>query len=110
MKFLIEGLDKRANIPKNDVIQTGSNLSSKVLHQILSLLGIAYKPYEIKQVLIDEKLLKKRNMIAHGEYLDADTESYQELHKEIIGMMNLFKDQIENHAVQKLYLRSQKID
>ena len=108
VKFLIEGIDKRANIPTQDVIQTDSNLSSKVLYQILILLGIDYKPYEMEQVLIDKKLLQKRNMIAHGEYLDTDTESYQEMHEKIISMMNLFKDQVENNAVQKLYLQSSK--
>lgn len=59
VQFLIEGMHKRANIPTQDVIQTGSNLSSKVLYQILSVLGIDYKPYEIEQVLIDKKLLQK---------------------------------------------------
>lgn len=108
VKFLIESIDKRANIPTQDVIQTESNLSSKVLYQILVLLGIDYKPYEMEQVLIDKKLLQKRNMIAHGEYLDTDIESYQEMHEKIISMMNLFKDQVENNAVQKLYLQSRK--
>ena len=108
VQFLIKGMHERANIPTQDIIQTGSNLSSKVLYQILSVLGIDYKPYEIEQVLIDKKLLQKRNMIAHGEYLDTDGESYQELHEKIISMMNLFKDQVENNAAQKLYLQSRK--
>ena len=108
VKFLIEDIDKRANIPTQDVIKTDSNLSSKVLYQMLTLLGIDHKPYEIEQVLIDKKLLEKRNMIAHGEYLDTDTESYQKMHEKIIYMMNLFKDQVENNAAQKLYLQSIK--
>jgi hypothetical protein len=62
----------------------------------------------MEQVLIDTKLLQKRNMIAHGEYLDTDVESYQELHEKIISMMNQFRDQIENNAVQKLYLQSRR--
>lgn len=108
VKFLIEGMDRRANIPTQDVVQTDSNLSSKVLYQILILLGIDYQPYEMEQVLIDTKLLQKRNMIAHGEYLDTDVKSYQELHEKIISMMNQFRDQIENNASQKLYLQSRR--
>jgi MAE_28990/MAE_18760-like HEPN len=104
--FLTESLDQRIELPSKDIIKTASNLSSSVLQQILALLGIDYRPYEMKQVLIDEKLLAKRNKIAHGEFLDVDVDSYRELHEEVIDMMDLFRDQIENYAVQKLYLRS----
>jgi hypothetical protein len=106
IKFLVESMEERIKIPKEGVITTGSNLSSDVLRQILALLGIDDRPYQMKQVLIDEKLLAKRNCIAHGEFLDVDVDSYRELHKEVIDMMDLFRDQIENHAVQKLYLRA----
>ncbi len=106
IKFLIESMEEEIKIPKEGVITTGSNLSSDVLRQILALLGIDYQLYEMKQILIDEKLLAKRNQIAHGEFLDVDVDSYRELHQEVIGMMDLFKDQIENHAGQRLYLRS----
>jgi hypothetical protein len=106
IKFLIDSMEERIKIPKEGVITTGSNLSSDVLRQILALLGIDYQQYEMKQVLIDEKLLAKRNCIAHGEFLDVDVDSYRELHREVIDMMDLFRDQIENYAVQKLYLRA----
>lgn len=110
IRFLFESMEQRIEIPRNDVIKTGSNLSSSILQQIMGLLGIDYQPYSMKQVLIDEKLLKKRNQIAHGEFLDVDVESYQELHNEVINMMSLFRDQIENHAIQKLYMRSTNLD
>ena len=106
LQFLMESMEQRIDIPTDDVIKTGSNLSSSLFRQILALLGIEYEPYELKQKLIDEKLLKKRNQIAHGEYLDVDVASYQELYKKIIEMMELFKNQIENHAAQKLYIRT----
>jgi MAE_28990/MAE_18760-like HEPN len=106
VKFLIESMNERIVIPRNNVIDTRSNLSFDVLSQILALLGIDNHPYEMRRVLIDEKLLAKRNCIAHGDFLDVDINSYQELHRNVVEMMDLFKDQIENHAVQKLYLRS----
>ncbi|NJL90465.1 MAG: hypothetical protein HC916_12260 [Coleofasciculaceae cyanobacterium SM2_1_6] len=110
IQFLVEGMEQRIDIPRDNIIKTGSNLSSNLFQQILALLGIDYRPYELKQVLIDKQLLKRRNQIAHGEYLDVDIASYRELHKEIIWMMDYFKDQIENHAVQKLYLRVNKVN
>jgi hypothetical protein len=110
IQFLVESMEERIDIPRDDVIKTGSNLSSNVFQQILALLGIDYQPYALKQVLIDERLLKKRNQIAHGEYLDVDIVSYRELHQEVIGMMDSFRDQIENYAVQKLYMRKNSVD
>jgi hypothetical protein len=106
INFLFESMNERIAIPRNNVIDTKSNLSFDVLSQILALLGIDNHPYETRKVLIDEKLLAKRNCIAHGNFLDVDVNSYQELHENVVGMMDLFKDQIENHAVQGLYLRS----
>jgi hypothetical protein len=68
-------------------------------------LGLDYSFYESKQVIIDEQLLKRRNAIAHGEYLSLDRDEYQQLRDEILAMMENFRTQVENHAIQKLYLR-----
>ncbi|MDJ0732728.1 MAG: MAE_28990/MAE_18760 family HEPN-like nuclease [Nostocaceae cyanobacterium] len=51
-------------------------------------------------------MLKRRNGIAHGEYLSLNREEYQQLHNEILAMMQHFRTQIENNAIQKLYLRN----
>lgn len=109
IQFLMEETQQRIDIPRDDVINTGSNLRFKAFQQILEQLGIDYHLYELKQVLIDEQLANRRNQIAHGEYLDVDMIEYQKLHQEVIGMMDMFRDQIENHAVQKLYLRTSRI-
>jgi MAE_28990/MAE_18760-like HEPN len=56
-------------------------------------------------VLIDTKLLGMRNNVAHGTYLMIDREEYLELHREIIGMLDLFSNQIQNAAVSKSFMR-----
>ncbi|NJM61748.1 MAG: hypothetical protein HC849_18575, partial [Oscillatoriales cyanobacterium RU_3_3] len=53
-------------------------------------------------VLIDIKLLKTRNEIAHGNYSAFDREEYIELHREVIGMLDMFRTQIENAARKNL--------
>jgi hypothetical protein len=103
--FFLEELNQRCELPK-DVISTASNLSSEILKEITSILGIDFSPYSTKSVLIDTKLLKTRNQIAHGEYSISDKEEYIELHREIIAMLDLFRNQIENAAINKQYLRS----
>ncbi len=64
-------------------IRTESNLSSKVLKEILWCLGIEDTPFILKAQLIDEKLAGKRNHIAHGEFLDVDLADCQLLRGEV---------------------------
>jgi len=53
--------------------------------------------------LIDTRLLKTRNEIAHGNYLILDREEYRELQEEVIAMLDIFRNQIENAALQQEY-------
>ena len=102
-EFFLSELDQRCLLPKN-AISTASNLSSDILKEITSVLGIDFSPYSTKSVLIDTKLLKSRNEIAHGNYLMIDREEYIELHAEVIEMLNIFRNQIENAAIEKKFL------
>jgi len=86
-----------------NAIQTKSNLNSKYFKEIVTSLGLEYSFYEIKEKLIDEVLLGSRNKIAHGERYSLDRVQYIDLHHEVIGMMDIFKNQIENSANLKTY-------
>jgi hypothetical protein len=98
--FFFKKLNTRCSLPK-DVISTGSNLSSDIFKEINYILGLDFSPYSTKSVLIDTKLLKTRNEIAHGEYSLIDNNEYLELHQEIIAMLELFRNQIENAALNQ---------
>jgi hypothetical protein len=104
--FMLTQMNQRSFIPCEDVISTASNLSSSILREIVCILGLDYSFYQTKEVIINEQLLKRRNGIAHGEYLSLDREEYQQLHDEILAMIENFRTQIENNAIQKLYLRN----
>lgn len=104
--FIRFQLNERSSVPYKDEIQTGSNLSSSTFKEIVCVLGLDYSLYETKQILIDEKLLARRNKIAHGEYLQSlqlDKQDYLELHSQIIEIMEHFRTQIENCAACKSY-------
>ncbi|MEG3929853.1 MAE_28990/MAE_18760 family HEPN-like nuclease [Microcoleus sp. T2B6] len=103
-EFFLSELNQRCILPK-DVISTASNLSSEILKEITYILGIDFSIYSTKSVLIDTKLLKTRNEIAHGNYLVFDREEYLELHREIIGMLDIFRTEIENAAIQEKFRR-----
>lgn len=103
--FFLDELDQRCSLPK-DAISTDSNLSSGIFQEITHILGVDFSLYSTKSVLIDTKLLKARNEIAHGEYSVSDREEYIELHREVIIMLDSFRNQIENAAINKDYLRN----
>jgi hypothetical protein len=75
-----------------------------VLLDILDTIGIDGAEYQSKAHLMDNRLLAKRNHIAHGSELDVEVEDYLFLHDEVASLMNLLRNQIENAAVDGQYL------
>ena len=105
VSFLLNHLGERANVPNDNVIRTGSNLNSHILKEILTSVGLDYSDYELKNNLIDTVLLKNRNSIAHGEYLDLDEIDFNDLHTEIVSMMDDIKNKLSNMVVLETYKR-----
>jgi hypothetical protein len=95
--------DRPSSIGFKDGLDTESNLNAAVLRNIVLLLGLDYRPFETKEKLIDEKLLKNRNRIAHGEYLTVGVQEYLDLHSEVMTMMQLFFNQVDNAANTNQY-------
>ncbi len=98
-------LNNGSSLPK-EAISTASNLSSEVFKEITSILGIDFSAYSTKSKLIDEKLLKQRNEIAHGNYLLIDRDGYIELHEKVTEMIDIFRNQIENAAINEDFKRN----
>ena len=103
-RFYLEQREEPCSLPYETAIQT-SNLNYKLFQEITLVLGLDLSVNATKANLIDLRLVKNRNTIAHGEYLLVDLEEYNELHREIIGLLNLFHNEILNQALQKKYLR-----
>ncbi|MEM5341474.1 MAE_28990/MAE_18760 family HEPN-like nuclease [Paraburkholderia azotifigens] len=96
LDFLRKELGERAQLRYETAINTGSNLSSLVFKNIFLSLGMAPEWYEAKFNLIDESLLKRRNHIAHGEYIDVSPDDWRALADEVIAMLRQVKTDLEN--------------
>lgn len=96
LDFLREELDQRAQLKIDSAIRTEFNLSSKVFDNIAKSIGISTREYESRYNLLDESLLNRRNYIAHGEYLDVDSDGFRDLADEVLLLLRLYKTDIEN--------------
>lgn len=103
VEFLLNELNQRASIPDENIIKTGSNLNSMILKEILTSIGIDFSEYELKSNLIDSVLLKNRNSIAHGQYVELDDIEFSNLHSDIIWIMDDVKTKLINSVLLEEY-------
>ncbi len=90
-----------------ELIQTQSNLSSKVFSDVLARLGLPLRPeYSTRANLIDEELVNRRNSIAHGQFLELVGDDFLALHKDVLSLLELFTDDERNAVSTKSYLAS----
>lgn len=104
--FLLGNLNIKANLPTENIIKTQSNLNSNILKEILSILGINYNQFELKEKFIDSQLVKIRNSVAHGQDPDIAELDFYELYNEITNMMSSIKNEISNNASLAKYKKT----
>lgn len=80
----------------DDMIDAESNLSSTVLRKILRIIDIPFADFESKQKQIDEKLLGRRNPIAHGQRRTVTIDEYFEADREVRALLEIFQRKIED--------------
>ena len=103
--FLCADLSTPARFGKAGTIPTESNLSSRVLRNIITKLGLDYRPYELHENLIDQRMLRSRNRVAHGERLEIDLPEFETLQDEIRKMLRIFTSDVLNQAATNTYRR-----
>jgi len=105
IKFIIEEMDNPARLMIKNSINTESNLNSKIFENIVTSIGLDPNYYKTYYNLIDESLLKRRNNIAHGKYLDIGDDESLSLADEIVKLIRQFKTDIEDAASQAKFIR-----
>lgn len=104
IKDMFTNLNSRWCAPVKQLIETESNLNSKVLKKIVNSLGSDYSIYSLKEKFIDEKLLHRRNMISHGGYIATDIDDFKLIENQTIEIMDKFRDQIHESIKNRRYL------
>lgn len=114
VRILIEEKQKCARFSSNSPIKT-SNLKFEVFEDVCILIGIEPSLFEERykvcfdrsiELTIDEDLVKKRNTIAHGEFLSVNVEDYKSLYNTVVnGFLYNFKEIVMDAAQSKKYLR-----
>jgi hypothetical protein len=105
-EFFSTKMDSVASFSHKNSIDTKSNLSSKVLLDIITVLGISKEPFETRFNFIDSNLVNPRNHIAHGEVISISVKEYLELHDGVLALIESFRNEIENSSVLKVFDRN----
>lgn len=102
-KYILNNQQSRAKVPTKNVVDTQSNLSTTVLKEILWCLGLEYDLFESKEKLIDQKLVNRRNHIAHGQEIEIELDDFSEMVEEVLGLMTTFRNLLENCTITEGY-------
>jgi len=104
-EFFCKDLGRQSNIPYKKAVDTKSNLSSSTLVDILNALGLDASQFATKLIFIDSNLVNPRNYVAHGEDVDLSIEEYLELHDTVLGLIELYRNEVENASVTRRFER-----
>ena len=105
MDFILSKMDETAKLQIGSAINTDSNLTSKVFSNIAGSLNIDISLYQTKFHLIDSSLVERRNKVAHGEFLEIGGGDFSKLVDDMLGLMRLYKTDLENAASLESYKR-----
>lgn len=97
--------EQKASIPLRSYVSNVGNLNFDMFEQVAGFIDIDASRYLTRKNLIDESLLKKRNEIAHGEFLEVDATAFDSISREVLTLLRQFKDDVQNALVQRSYLR-----
>jgi len=84
-------------------VKTYDNLKMEVLMEVLQLVGCDPSYYETKKGLVDERLVRHRNSIAHTGYSDFEFDDYPQLHTETVSLLEHFRDDLENAVTHETF-------
>lgn len=107
-QFFRAGLSERAVLPYKQGVNTESNLSSRVLREIMQGLGLPYSHFEPKAHVIDSQLLGRRNSIAHGEDEIVAADDFEDVYQIVHAMLEEFRNVVSNAVASGSFRATQR--
>ena len=92
-----------ASLNWKQAVETYNNLKLDVLMEVLALLGCDPAFYLTKKGIIDDRLVRYRNSIAHTGYSDFDPSDFGVMYNDTIGLLDRFRDDLEDAVTNKTY-------
>lgn len=106
VNLLLNETSSQAKIPTDEyAIAINSNLNYEMFLEILFIIGLDIKSFELKEKYIDEGLLNIRNSIAHGSLECLNFDDYFEWHDTILSLLEKFNLELSLAISEKRYLK-----
>ncbi|MFH8927564.1 MAE_28990/MAE_18760 family HEPN-like nuclease [Streptomyces pristinaespiralis] len=94
------------SISPDKCIDTESNLSSVVFKEIIHSIGLDVLPlYETRSAFIDQRIVKARNQVAHGELVSFDAVDVNERITGARLLIDTYANQLKQAATANHYLQ-----
>lgn len=104
--FFISNLSLKAKIPLSNIIDTGDNLSSRILNDLFYTIGIEFPPeVEVKTRKIDDLILGSRNKIAHGNRHFISEDDLESINEIVLFLIEKYSELIIQAAASEAYKR-----
>lgn len=106
--FFLHELNQKVPLQFPKAINTRSNLDSQVFEYIAVSIGMNTTAFRSRYKLIDERLVGKRNGIAHGDLVRMEKDECRSLADEVIQLLRDFERHLFNLAKTGAYRRTKK--
>jgi hypothetical protein len=103
---IMQSKHKRFSRVNQKLIDTRSNLNSKVLQELCLLCAVDFALFKAECDFIDRIVVKRRNEIAHGEETYIGLAEVDDLVSNVVKLMRSFRNSLENKIYQRSYLAS----
>lgn len=99
-------LSRKARISyERSTIRTRSNLKFDVFEDVMHSIGCDSSRHELQRGLINNRLVKNRNEIAHGRLLFIELEDWVDMRARVVDILEDVRDQIREAATSQAYKR-----
>ena len=104
LEFVMSKMDNQAHFRWKGRASAGGNLNYERFCGIAAAVGIDISCYETRAKFVDTSLLKCRNEIAHGSWVNLDINGFADVADGVLLLLRQFKTDLENSITRKSYL------